>query len=184
MKGIKGINQTKGQISGILSPLLEKIRLSKVLKWVKGERILDYGCGYGRLAEFLAEKEYVGIDINEEIIRQVRKIYAKKENVKFYTLEEFKNVREMRFDTVVLAAVIEHIENPLELLSTLRRVLAKEGRIIITTPTPFANKILAIGSKFRIFSREAFEEHKVLLKRDDFVRIAEKVELVLEHYER
>ena len=75
-------------------------------------------------------------------------------------------------------------KNPLELLSTLKGFLAKEERIVITTPTPFANKILAIGSKFRIFSREAFEEHKVMLKRDDFVRMAEKVELMLEHYER
>ena len=123
---MKGYDQTKGQITGILSPLLEKIRLNKVLKWVKGKRILDYGCGYGKLAEFLAEKEYIGVDANEEIVRKARKIHVNKKNVKFYTLEEFKNINETNFDTVVLAAVIEHIENPLELLLTLKGFLAKE----------------------------------------------------------
>ena len=55
--------------------------------------------------------------------------------------------------------------------------------MIITTPTPKANKILMIGSKFKLFSREALEEHQDLLNKSDFLRISKKIGLKLEHYE-
>jgi len=48
----------------LLSPLLEKWRMSKIGKYATSDKILDFGCGYGKLATMLPEKEYVGIDID------------------------------------------------------------------------------------------------------------------------
>ena len=173
---------TRGQITGLLSPLLEKWRMSKIRKYATGDKILDFGCGYGKLATMLPEKEYVGIDIDKKVIESAKEVNAERKNAKFYSLDEFEN-KNCKFDTVVLAAVIEHLENPVQTLIKLQKYLQDGGLMIITTPTPKANKILMIGSKFKLFSREALEEHQDLLNKSDFLRISKKIGLKLEHYE-
>jgi SAM-dependent methyltransferase len=49
--------------------------------------ILDYGCGYGALVDFLDAKSidytYVGLDISTEMIDVARSRYADKQNVQF-----------------------------------------------------------------------------------------------------
>ena len=162
---------TRGQITGLLSPLLEKWRMSKIRKYATGDKILDFGCGYGKLATMLPEKEYVGIDIDKKVIESAKEVNAERKNAKFYSLDEFEN-KNCKFDTVVLAAVIEHLENPVQTLIKLQKYLQDGGLMIITTPTPKANKILMIGSKFKLFSREALEEHQDLLNKSDFLRIS------------
>ena len=173
---------TRGQITGLLSPLLEKWRMRKIRKYATGDKILDFGCGYGKLATMLPEKEYVGIDIDKKVIESAKEVNAERKNAKFYSLDEFEN-KNCKFDTVVLAAVIEHLENPVQTLIKLQKYLQDGGLMIITTPTPKANKILTIGSKFKLFSREALEEHQDLLNKSDFLRISKKIGLKLEHYE-
>ena len=88
------------------------------------------------------------------------------------------------FDTIVLAAVIEHLEDPVQTLMELKEHLQDGGRMIITTPTLKANEILRIGSKIELFSKEWFEEHKNLLNKSDFLDISKKIGLKLERYER
>ncbi len=175
--------QDRGQITGIMSPLLEKWRLSKVLQHINGNKILDYGCGCGKLASNLEDKEYVGVDINENIIETARNTYVKHNNTRFYTLKEFEKV-ESEFDCIVLSAIIEHLENPIEKIIQFKKMLSKEGIIIITTPTSQANQILEVGAHFRLFSKEAVDEHDELLDKNDFIQISKISSLILEKYER
>lgn len=147
--------------------------MRKIRKYATGDKILDFGCGYGKLATMLPEKEYVGIDIDKKVIESAKEVNAERKNAKFYSLDEFEN-KNCKFDTVVLAAVIEHLENPVQTLIKLQKYLQDGGLMIITTPTPKANKILTIGSKFKLFSREALEEHQDLLNKSDFLRISKK----------
>ena len=174
--------RSRGQITGVLSPLLEKWRMNKIKKYLAGYKILDFGCGYGKLASVLTEKEYTGIDRDKEIIEFAKVNNAERWNAKFYSLDEFEN-KNYKFDTVVLSAVIEHLDYPVQTLMELKKYLNDGGRIIITTPSPKANKILAIGSKFKLFSKEALEEHKDLLSKSDFLGISKEIGLTLEHYE-
>ena len=174
--------RSRGQITGVLSPLLEKWRMNKIKKYLAGYKILDFGCGYGKLASVLTEKEYIGIDIDKEIIEFAKVNNAERWNAKFYSLDEFEN-KNYTFDTVVLSAVIEHLDYPVQTLMELKKHLNDGGRIIITTPSPKANKILAIGSNFKLFSKEALEEHKDLLSKSDFLGISKEIGLKLEHYE-
>jgi len=176
------MNQSKGQIKGLLSPLLERWRFYKIKKFVVGNHILDYGCCQGKLASNFQEKEYVGVDINKEVIESAKERYSKKNNVNLYTLNEF-NIDTYKFDTVILSAVIEHIDNYNQVLIELYERLEDGGIIIITTPTPQAEKILEYGSKIGIFSKEAIEEHRALFTKSDFIDISENLGLNLEHYE-
>lgn len=174
---------SKGQITGLLSPLLEKWRIYKVRKWVRGAKILDFGCGYGKLATILPEKEYVGIDINKTVLEFAKDINAERKNAKFYFLDSFED-KNCMFDTIVLAAVVEHLEKPVQTLMELKEHLQDGGRMIITTPTSKANEILRMESKIKLFSKEWFEEHKELWNKSDFINISKKIGLKLEHYER
>ena len=43
-----------------------------------------------------------------------------------------------RFDTVICAELIEHLENPYALLRDVHSVLADDGRLLVSTPNPLA----------------------------------------------
>ena len=134
------------------------------------------------MASVLIEEEYTGIDRDKEIIAFAKLNNAERWNAKFYSLEEFEN-KNYKFDTVILSAVIEHLDYPVQTLMELKKHLNDGGRMIITTPSPKANKILSVGSKFKLFSKEALEEHKDLLSKSDFLGISKKIGLKLEQYE-
>ena len=49
-----------------------------------------------------------------------------------------------RFDTIICGEFIEHIENPYELLRTLREVLSPGGRLLMSTPNPLGFPVVAL----------------------------------------
>lgn len=172
----------KGQITGVMSPLLEKWRMDKILQHVTGENILDYGCGYGKFASIIDSKRYVGVEINKNVLEIARETYCDNSAVFFCTPEEFKHM-ELKYDNIILSAVIEHLEKPTEILVQLKQRLSDSGSIIITTPTHKANKILEFGAHLHLFSKEAIDEHDQLFDKKDFIQISKITGLVLEKYE-
>jgi 2-polyprenyl-3-methyl-5-hydroxy-6-metoxy-1,4-benzoquinol methylase len=161
----------EGQITGFVSPFLESYRMQMIKKYVTGGKILDFGCGRGKLVELLSFDEYIGVDIDPDNIHAAEARYIQKKSVFFVTNKDFSQT-ETKFDYIILSAVIEHFEDPRKKLKELAELLNDHGKIVITTPTRLGNKILSLGSKFRIFSREAFEEHKYIFSASDFVELA------------
>jgi 2-polyprenyl-3-methyl-5-hydroxy-6-metoxy-1,4-benzoquinol methylase len=107
----------------------ELIRWAKVVsvsEIKKGERVLDLGCGKMMLKRFLPQVRYTGIDIsgNKGIIK--------------WDLEKGlpATIRKRRFDVIFMNEFLEHIENFKSLLIQCRKVLAANGRIVISTPSP------------------------------------------------
>jgi 2-polyprenyl-3-methyl-5-hydroxy-6-metoxy-1,4-benzoquinol methylase len=180
---MEGNSFYKGQVKSLLSPFLEKIRLEKVSKHVVGNRVLDFGCGYGKLALYIQDKRYVGVDIDQRVLESAKMLNKDRSNTDFYSFNDFENKKD-KFDTVVMAAVIEHMDSPTEVLLNMKRRLDYGGRIIVTTPTPMANKILRLGSKFGLFSKEAVNEHKLLFTKKDFIHFSSDIGLKLDVYER
>lgn len=172
----------KGQITGALSPFLEKERLNRIREHISGSRILDFGCGYGKLASSFKDSEYVGVDIDKMVIDAARDRNGDS-NARFYCLDDFRRTVDEKFDSIVMAAVMEHLDDPATTLMELKSDLREGGRIIITTPSPLANQILLVGSKFGLFSRKGVEEHKSLLTKKDFLDISKQVRITLEKYE-
>ena len=66
-----------------------------------------------------------------------------------------------RFDVITLLAVVEHIpENELhKVADTCWNHLTPGGRVIITVPHPFVDKILDVLKFFRIIKGLSLEEH-------------------------
>ena len=95
-----------------------------------GESILDVGCA--QLPNpYLRARQVVGLDLAEMDVRPP------------YTDHVVGNVEAAPdllggrlFDSVLLGEIIEHIERPYDVLRLLRRLLARGGRLILSTPNP------------------------------------------------
>ncbi len=108
-----------------------KIRFKKSVKMALlngGEEVLDLGCGYGQLKAFLPEVKYTGVDLSnsDDCIK--------------WNLEKGLplKIKKQKFDVIFMLELLEHIENFKTLLKECKKLLRKEGRIIISTPTPHA----------------------------------------------
>lgn len=143
---------------GLLSPFLRTQRFNAARPFLKG-KVLDYGCGSGGLAEFIAADNYLGIEIDPISLHNAKLAFPKHR-----FLPEFPTNKE-RFDTIVSLAVIEHVHDPKEFLSLLAAYLndGSASQIIVTTPHPAVDWIHTLGAKIGLFSKHASEEHECLL---------------------
>ncbi|MDA3855587.1 MAG: class I SAM-dependent methyltransferase [Candidatus Woesearchaeota archaeon] len=163
------------RLNGIFSGKLKKIRIGKIAKYVKGDKnILDLGCDDGHFLNFIEKpKYYLGIDIREDILKKCRKRYKNEKNFKFENVDfnKQKIKSKEKFDYVILSALIEHIDDFENLLNQINLITKKGSKILITTPVQFADHILRIGSKFRLFAKDSYEEHVRYYSKKDFKNI-------------
>lgn len=97
--------------------------------------VLEIGCGDGALLGGLAKvgKVVTGVDSDESALGLAREMFARCSlRGEFYG--DMKSVRGRQFDTVILAEVIEHLEDPEAVIVEGVRVLSDKGRLIVTTP--------------------------------------------------
>lgn len=126
------------QMSGLLSPFLRQRRIEAALPLLGSGRILDFGCGTGELARWLAAERYLGVDRDQESVEIARERFPDHE---FLTVEAFEtgNAKPRRgFDVVVALAVIEHLPEPVRWLAETGSVLADRGGWWSPLPTPGA----------------------------------------------
>lgn len=108
---------------------------------LSGCRLCDLGCGVDAL--FLrhlgGRAGYsVGIDHQAVDVRDVRADFVKADIQRGIPLEAAS------VDCVTMLAVLEHIEEPCELLADVYRVLASGGRLIMTWPGPAVDLLLPL----------------------------------------
>ena len=73
-----------------------------------------------------------------------------------------------------MLATIEHLGNPDNIYGELKNLLQPNGRIILTTPTPFGNQIHRIGYRLNLFDIEAARDHKIIYNRSKFEQLFAK----------
>lgn len=100
---------------------------------VRGNSVLDVGCGAGVLLEELEKKgkKVTGIDISEKAINAAKK---RLKNTKFYNKPLKKLKLKTKFETVVCSEVLEHVEDDKEFLRLLGDFVKENGELIITVP--------------------------------------------------
>lgn len=115
---------------------LKDRRLLKVIKRnPKPCRILDVGCGSGLLLKCLSDDGYTnlnGIDISTPAINFTNQLLGR--DVAHWADASNLPFPDEAFDIVVASEVIEHMNDLEGTLSEWKRVLTKDGKLIITTP--------------------------------------------------
>ncbi|AUB80751.1 class I SAM-dependent methyltransferase [Candidatus Thiodictyon syntrophicum] len=164
---------------GLLSPFLRNRRIAAARPYLEG-RVLDFGCGAGALAAWIAPSRYVGIDIDAESLQRARAEFPQHR-----FLAALPEPAE-RFDSVITLAVIEHVRDPVALLRLLSGHLTETqtARLVLTTPHPSVDWVHHVGATVGLFSRHASEEHEGLLDRAALTQAGVKAGLTLVCYRR
>lgn len=123
------------------------------------DKILDVGCGEGIITGILAEKcpSVIGCDYSLEALRTAKEIHK---DIAFI----YSNSTTLRFDRdsftkVVLSDVAEHLL-PQQLVKTLkeiRRILVKDGILILTTPLTCRGKNCSTYAHIYEYSKDEVE---------------------------
>jgi 2-polyprenyl-3-methyl-5-hydroxy-6-metoxy-1,4-benzoquinol methylase len=102
--------------------------------------IIDIGCGSGvQIRETGASKAKlaIGVDLNKNALLFARE--KKIPNTDYIIADAEKlPFKSENIDKIICAEIIEHLINPKDMILEIKRVLKKNGEIIITTPNEFS----------------------------------------------
>jgi ubiquinone/menaquinone biosynthesis C-methylase UbiE len=114
----------------------ELIKLAEFVK--NGDKILDVGCGNGRLVEAFKNKKinYLGVDNSETLIEAAKNNYQIS-NIKFLLgdILELDKLPENNFDYIFCIAVFHHLPSVdlrIKALEQMKNKINNNGKIIIT----------------------------------------------------
>ena len=138
-------------------------------KYMKGgEKILDLGCGNGRLFELFKNRnvKYTGVDTSVEFIERAREKYGD-----YFVVADAFNLpfSDNSFDSIWAIAFFHHIPSKqlrLKILKEIKRVLKKDGKIIATCWNFYQLHYLRILLKFtfrKLFGLSRLDFKDVLL---------------------
>ena len=114
-------------------------RYMSILEYLENKKVLDIACGSGYGSFLMAEKAetVVGMDISTESI-EYAKINYQKENLKYEigSVTQIPIQEKEIFDIIISYETIEHIneEDQYKFLKEIKRLLKKDGILIISTP--------------------------------------------------
>ncbi|MFA6339055.1 MAG: class I SAM-dependent methyltransferase [Candidatus Paceibacterota bacterium] len=106
--------------------------ISKSLSGDNKKTVLELGCGNGNLINAVAREfpnleKIVAIDFYNEPKNLSSKVKFVKQDIENLNLDQ-------TFDFVIINHVFEHIKNPLGLIERIKKILNKNGRILIVVP--------------------------------------------------
>jgi ubiquinone/menaquinone biosynthesis C-methylase UbiE len=124
-----------GMQRGFGNEYTQKLRV----RGFKKGRILDAGCGFGetliRLAESFPEADLTGIDLSEPLLNLARSTATKaglSKRIEFKKADVCStSFPDKYFDVVLNINMVHVVENPLQMLDELERILAVDGHLFI-----------------------------------------------------
>jgi SAM-dependent methyltransferase len=111
---------------GSFGGLANKFKFQRFIS--KDDYVLDYGCGGGFLLDQLACKKKIGFEINN-----IAKKYLR-ENFKFSVVDKMIELEDNSLDLVISNHCLEHVSNPINVISQLYNKIKKNGKIVIYVP--------------------------------------------------
>ncbi len=102
-------------------------------------KVLDVGCGNGRLFAYLLEQKqiekYTGIDISENLLDIAKKTYQETPNASFCKKSVLEIDEENAYDAIAMIASFHHLSSIAErktALENCHRALTENGELVIT----------------------------------------------------
>jgi|TARA_B100002003_G_scaffold170875_1_gene158850 SAM-dependent methyltransferase len=127
--------------------LLEDVR--EVLSFINSKKpgkILDVGCGLGYLLSGVSDKwSRFGVEVSSFAAK-----YAKEWGEIFVGELKDANFKQGYFDLIVLYHVIEHIDNPEDIIGQIYKILKDSGTLILGTPDFDSACARRFGNNYRL----------------------------------
>jgi len=128
---------------------------------VKGQRVLDLGCGTGRYCLLLAERgaSVTGIDCSSEMLKHAKRKTSPSYQIELCqgTIEKIRFPSE-HFDLVVSALTLGHLPELEPTFAEAVRVLKRDGRIVISDVHPYWP---VSGHDYTEFFDETGQEYRI-----------------------
>ncbi len=109
-------------------------KLDKIVKLMGKTNldILDWGCGWGNFLEVVKKNNmpYLGVDSSSQAIKICR---SKALNCKNVSINQLIETR-CKFSCITCFQVLEHMQQPVAFLSSLKKILKPNGILLATTP--------------------------------------------------
>lgn len=98
--------------------------------------LLDIGCGAGHFLDLARQKglQVTGIEPNPALVALSEKLYGRSSDILNVGIDQIDRLGALRYDTITMLDVLEHIQDDGSLLMTLRRFLKDNGRLVILVP--------------------------------------------------
>jgi ubiquinone/menaquinone biosynthesis C-methylase UbiE len=142
-------------------------RYAIAIQLCKNKKVLDIACGEGYGSDLLSSVavQVTGVDIDRAAVNHaIKKYQANKTNLQFLQGSTSKIPLENdSIDVVVSFETIEHHNEHEQMLKEIKRVLKKDGMLIISSPNKDIYRINTPNNKHHI-KELTFEEFELLLK--------------------
>jgi len=143
--------EKSGKQVELVSQILEEIKFHKKIADLE---ILDVGSGYGTFLH--AIKKFVrvvrGLDVSIFAASQAKSQYAIETEIK--TLAEYAHETSNKYDLITMWDYIEHPDDPFLELNLCRKLLNKDGLLLIKTPNVNALERYIFESDYHSFKEE------------------------------
>jgi ubiquinone/menaquinone biosynthesis C-methylase UbiE len=144
------------------------------------DRILDIGCGDGKITAYLANTAtsglVVGTDISQDMIDYARKEYTQKyDNLGFMVMDAKKNIFKKQFDIVVSSFCLHWVRDQLKALIGIKESLVENGKMFIILCSGIAEMQYCIdsvinNSKWREYFNE-FHDPRCTFTEEEYCRL-------------
>ncbi len=100
-----------------------------------GHRVLEIGAGHGSLTEHVQHGRTVtATDLSTSCVKRLHERFAECPNVRILQSDLDDMPSDVRYDSIILVNVLEHLDDDVEVLRRLRGLLEPGGRICIFVP--------------------------------------------------
>lgn len=115
--------------------------IGKIYNWIEGDitfsltkgngRLLEIGCNEGKNLQYYSRNGYdtYGLEIN-----RIAASEAEKKGYKIFKIDIKELSKKEYFDIIVIPNVIEHVPNPIQLLTEIKLHLKPQGELWISLP--------------------------------------------------
>lgn len=122
--------------------LWHKVRFREVKKLMEpvSGKVLDVGSSDGMFTKVIRDatkaKQVIGIDVLKDCVDWANNHWSRTKNMKF----ELGNAHKLKyktntFDAVFALEVMEHVPDPIKAIKEMKRVLKKDGYLVILVPS-------------------------------------------------
>jgi 2-polyprenyl-6-hydroxyphenyl methylase / 3-demethylubiquinone-9 3-methyltransferase len=149
---------------------INPVRLDFIQKFttLKGQRVLDLGCGGGVLTEALYANGacVTGLDVESKSIA-IAQSHAEKNNLTIeYVCEAIENYQAEKFSIITCMEMLEHVADPALIIKHAKRLLRPGGYLFLSTinrtPKAYAAMIIAAEYVLKLLPRQTHDYKKFI----------------------